>query len=154
MRNKARVEASIANAYLVEEASNFCSYYFEDHIHTKQRSIPRNFMGRDDNVNSDNPELLSIFKYAGRPFGKKSSRFLESNEYDAAHLYVLHNCAEVANTYIKLFIDDLRARYIRISAAEINRRLEVEFPSWFKSYVSIRMFNSLQRYKLEFYFCK
>ena len=31
--NKARVDSSICNAYLVEEASNFCSYYFESHVH-------------------------------------------------------------------------------------------------------------------------
>lgn len=35
VRNKARVEGSIVNAYLVEEASNFCLYYFEGHVITR-----------------------------------------------------------------------------------------------------------------------
>ena len=45
MKNKARVEGSICNAYLVEEASLFCSYYFEEHVHTRHRRhrrVPRN----------------------------------------------------------------------------------------------------------------
>ena len=32
MTNKAKVEGSICNAYLVEEATSFCSYYFEDYV--------------------------------------------------------------------------------------------------------------------------
>ena len=32
IKNKAHLESSICNAYLVEEASVFCSYYFEDHV--------------------------------------------------------------------------------------------------------------------------
>ena len=42
MENKARVEGSICNAYLVEEASLFCSYYFEELVHTRHRKVPRN----------------------------------------------------------------------------------------------------------------
>ena len=37
--NKARIEGSICNAYLLEEISNFCSLYFEDHIDTKAKSL-------------------------------------------------------------------------------------------------------------------
>ena len=42
MKNMARVEGSICNAYLVEEASLFCSYYFEEHVHTRHRRVTRN----------------------------------------------------------------------------------------------------------------
>ena len=42
MKNKARVEGSICNAYLVEEASLFCSYYFEEHVHIRHRRVLRN----------------------------------------------------------------------------------------------------------------
>ncbi|XP_057775147.1 uncharacterized protein LOC130994128 [Salvia miltiorrhiza] len=35
VKNKAKVEGSITNAYLVEEATTFCSYYFKDHVKTK-----------------------------------------------------------------------------------------------------------------------
>ena len=42
MKNKARVEGSICNAYLVEATSLFCSYYFEEHVHTRNKGVPRN----------------------------------------------------------------------------------------------------------------
>ncbi|KAJ8771158.1 hypothetical protein K2173_023483 [Erythroxylum novogranatense] len=37
VKNKARVEGSICNAYLVEEASTFCGHYFEPHVRTRAR---------------------------------------------------------------------------------------------------------------------
>lgn len=94
VRNEDRIDGSIANAYLAEECSNFCSYYFEDRIRPRQPAIPRNHDGQRHNIEED-PEILDVFKYAGRPFGESKTRFLAANEYTAAHLYVLHNCKEV-----------------------------------------------------------
>ncbi|KAJ8755630.1 hypothetical protein K2173_022225 [Erythroxylum novogranatense] len=51
VKNKARVEGSICNAYLVEEASTFCGYYFEPHVNTRARKVPRN----DDGGRTKNP---------------------------------------------------------------------------------------------------
>ena len=42
------MESSICNAYLVEEASMFYSYYFEDHVQTKERTVPQNYEGGGD----------------------------------------------------------------------------------------------------------
>ncbi|KAL6523053.1 hypothetical protein OROMI_031401 [Orobanche minor] len=53
VKNKARVEGSIANAFLMDEASMFCSYYFEEHVRTKARSVPRN---DDECANEDKHE--------------------------------------------------------------------------------------------------
>ena len=64
------MESSICNAYLVEEASVFYSYYFEDHVQTKARTMPRNYEGGGDNIPSEDPLYLSIFKYSGRPLGR------------------------------------------------------------------------------------
>lgn len=94
VRNKAKVEGSICNAYLVEEASSFCSYYFEDHVMTKRRHVPRNLYNREDMID-EHEENLSIFKYPGRAFGKAKTRFLDDKEFKAAHSYVLLNCTEV-----------------------------------------------------------
>ncbi|KAK6123870.1 hypothetical protein DH2020_042384 [Rehmannia glutinosa] len=99
VKNKAKVEGSISNAYLVEEASSFCSYYFEDHVSTKHRNVPRNYDGRGDIVN-DHEENISVFKHQGRAFGKEKTRYMTDNEYKAAHIYVLLNCSEV-NPYIE-----------------------------------------------------
>ena len=94
IRNKARVEGSISNAYLVEEASLFCSHYFEDHVNTRHRKVPRN----DDGGRYRGEEYegnLSIFTQPGRAFGKSKSRFLTEEEYAIAQSYVLLNSTEV-----------------------------------------------------------
>ena len=40
VRNKAKVEGLICNAYLVEEASAFCAHYFEPQVYTRHRKVP------------------------------------------------------------------------------------------------------------------
>lgn len=90
MKNKAKVEASICNAYLVEEVSSFCTHYFEPHIKTKSRRVERN-----DDGGAISPSTISTFKYLGRPSGSSKTRFLTDQEYDAAALYILLNTEEV-----------------------------------------------------------
>ncbi|KAK6115444.1 hypothetical protein DH2020_007713 [Rehmannia glutinosa] len=93
VKNKAKVEGSISNAYLVEEASSFCSYYFEDHVSTKHRNVPRN-----DDIHADvddHEENISVFKHPGKAFGKEKMRFINDEEYKAARIYILLNCDEV-----------------------------------------------------------
>ena len=53
---------SICNAYLVEEASNFCSYYFEPHAYKKSGRVPHN---DDDGDVEEVKGTLSIFKHLG-----------------------------------------------------------------------------------------
>ena len=97
IRNKARVEGSIANAYLIEEASTFCSYYFEPHVHTRRRKVSRN----DDGGNVDFVEgNLSVFTYPGRAYDTCKRRPLDYQEYKAAQSYIILNCAEV-QPYVK-----------------------------------------------------
>ncbi|MQL86093.1 hypothetical protein Taro_018624 [Colocasia esculenta] len=50
VRNKAQVEGSITQAYLIEEISNFCSMYFDTEIRTRCTQPPRNDDGGDSNV--------------------------------------------------------------------------------------------------------
>nr|GMD12815.1 uncharacterized protein LOC109168299 [Ipomoea batatas] len=64
VKNKAKVKGSISNAYLVEEASSFCLYYFEDHVSTKHRNVPRNADTSEYAVD-EHEETLSIFKSPG-----------------------------------------------------------------------------------------
>ncbi|GKD63878.1 transposon-like protein, partial [Tanacetum coccineum] len=42
VKNKARVESSICEAYIMEEISNFCTHYFESHVETNSRRVGRN----------------------------------------------------------------------------------------------------------------
>ena len=92
MKNKSRVEGSIDNAYLVEESSTFCSHYFEAHVYTRMRKMPRNDDGGEVESNSD---LWSIFASPGRPYSKVGKRYLTDQEYHAAQTYILLNCVEI-----------------------------------------------------------
>lgn len=99
IKNKAHVEGSMANAYLTEEASLFCSHYFEPHVHTRHRKIGRNDDGGGD-IDTI-PGNLQIFSNPGRSYGKCTRRRLDEQEYIAAHSYILINCAEIEN-YVRL----------------------------------------------------
>ena len=104
VRNKAKVEGSICNAYLVEEASSFCSHYFEPHVYTRHRKVPRNDDGEiAEGVNIDGN--LSIFTYPGRTMGRSRSRFLTEDEMHAAQKYILLNCTEVVPYVRYLFLN-------------------------------------------------
>lgn len=89
--NKAKVEGSISEAYIIEEISNFCSHYFEPHIQTRRTKVPRN----DDGGFVDAEGRLSVFTRPGRAFGKSWTRYLTDEEIHAVEIYVLLNCIEV-----------------------------------------------------------
>ncbi|XP_019266148.1 PREDICTED: uncharacterized protein LOC109243643 [Nicotiana attenuata] len=77
--------------------------------------------------------MLSIFKHAGRSFGKKKPRRLDDKEYHAARTYVLLNCDEV-KPYIRIYEDTLREIQPNIQNSEIDAKLETEFATWFEKY--------------------
>ena len=101
VKNKARVEGSTSNAYLLEEVSTFGSYYFEDHASTKIKNEPRNYGGECSSGAVEDSDVLSIFKETGCPLGNMSVRYLDNTEYKVAQTYILLNYPEVTNTYIK-----------------------------------------------------
>ncbi|XP_021603863.1 uncharacterized protein LOC110608886 [Manihot esculenta] len=59
VKNKARVEGSICNAYLVEEVGAFSAHCFEAHVMTRHRKVPRNLheFVSDDDI----PEVKTYF---------------------------------------------------------------------------------------------
>ena len=93
VRNKAKVEGSICIAYLVEEASAFCAHYFEPHVRTRHRKVPRNYDGGMGMAQYDGS--LSIFTCPGRTLGKEKIKYLTEEDYSAAQMYILLNCPEV-----------------------------------------------------------
>ncbi|KAL6526155.1 hypothetical protein OROMI_029795 [Orobanche minor] len=130
VKNKNRVEGSIANAYLMEEASSFCSYYFEEHVGTKARNVPRN----EDVDEDDREDIISLFRQSGRAFGKKKTRYLTNNEYNGARACVLLNCDEVS-PFNRIYYEHVRRGEPNISDAERDKKAGTEFPEWFKQYV-------------------
>jgi len=61
VKNKAYVEASICEAYIVEEISTFISYYFKPHLKTRINRVSR----YDDGGEVPSSENLSIFSNTG-----------------------------------------------------------------------------------------
>ncbi|XP_074577237.1 uncharacterized protein LOC141833653 [Curcuma longa] len=126
VKNKAHVEASIVNAYIVEEVTTFASYYFEPHVKSKRQRPGRNDEGPID----QNLKSFSIFNYLGRPSGQCKERYLTGQELRAAQTYILLNCPEVT-PYFEIF----QQLYSEMSAQDFDRYCDEEFAPWFKSYV-------------------
>jgi hypothetical protein len=68
VKNKASVEGSICNAYLVEEVSTFFSYYFDSHVQTRHIRVARNEEIATDQTADEH--LLLIFGSRERSLGK------------------------------------------------------------------------------------
>ena len=93
VKNKAHVEASICEAYIVEEISTFILYYFEPHMRTRINRIPRHDNGGEVPSSGN----LLIFSNTRRPTPKNDvrGRYLSKIEFKQAHNYVLFNCDEL-----------------------------------------------------------
>ncbi|GLT29807.1 hypothetical protein SLA2020_046510 [Shorea laevis] len=91
MKNRACLEASICESYIISEITNFISCYFDDGVHSTVDQPPRNIVvGFDDNSGR------SIFKCVGKPIGSKiGRRCLMVKECKATSYYVLMNCEEL-----------------------------------------------------------
>jgi hypothetical protein len=88
--NKAKIEASIAEATLTEEVANFTTKYYDDNIPTVHNPLPR--------YNAANPEglsQLSIFiGLGGKTSGSKREK-IPKPAVEAIHAYVLRTMDEV-----------------------------------------------------------
>ena len=92
--NKARVEGSIRNAYLVKETTTFCSYYFEQHIADEFVNVERNVVS-EELLEGVDPNNLSVFTFTGKPVEASYKRHLNNDEVRFMQTYVLCNCPEV-----------------------------------------------------------
>jgi len=92
--NKARVEASICEAYLTEEATTFASYYFPS-AEFPCRISRRGRIDDHDESAISNADQISIFNYPGRLRGVLPSVWLADRDFNAAKLYILQNTDEV-----------------------------------------------------------
>ena len=90
MRNKARPEGSIAEAYTVNEALMFCSMYLRG-IETRFSRVERN----DDDREKQARGHLPIFSQQARPIGGRQLVQLSKEELEKAHWYVINNCHEL-----------------------------------------------------------
>ncbi|KAL5728763.1 hypothetical protein ACHQM5_001808 [Ranunculus cassubicifolius] len=91
VRNKARPEGSIAEAYVDSECLTFCSMYLQG-IETRFNREERNFDGGE---NKDVPSL-PVFAQSVRPLGAYKITTMDLKDYNKAHYFVLNNVDEVA----------------------------------------------------------
>ena len=88
VRNKARPEGSIAEAYIADECLTFCSRY----LHRAETRFNRLERNEDDGHRQD--KGLTIFMKMGNPLGQGTIKVLSHEDWKRAHLYVLRNCDE------------------------------------------------------------
>jgi hypothetical protein len=96
VRNKARVEGSIVEAYLVEETTNFLSLYFSPKAHSVRNKAPR----YDDGASSFVPACeFDIFQCPGRCISPRGYQTLTREEYKVALYYILTDIPEMDDIF-------------------------------------------------------
>jgi hypothetical protein len=87
-RNKGKIEASIAEAFILEEMSNFTTTYYGDNLPSMYNPPPH--------YNADkNPSNLSLFKGQLGRASVSSTKTLKNEEWCSIMLYVSTNLDEV-----------------------------------------------------------
>ncbi|XP_056698101.1 uncharacterized protein [Spinacia oleracea] len=100
--NKARVEGSICNAYLLEEITNFCSLYFEEDVNCKVKDLGLGTcVDNESNIDPDLPEMFSSI--IGHSSSEGQFCYLDEKDYKVAHRYVLSNC-EILQQYQRDYV--------------------------------------------------
>jgi hypothetical protein len=95
VRNRAHLKGCIAEGYIANECSNFCSMYL--------RGIEIRWNHEERNVDSGvegTEQRLDVFSQPVRPFGAASTVILDYNEFAKARWYVLSNYNDTAS-YMK-----------------------------------------------------
>ena len=86
--NKARIEASVAEAYLREEVANFTTLYYKPNLPSNQNPLPR--------YNADeNESTLGLFQGQLGSASGSTVMILTNKEWRSIMLYVLNNVTEV-----------------------------------------------------------
>ncbi|XP_073051313.1 uncharacterized protein [Primulina eburnea] len=131
VRNKARVEGSICNAYFVKEAAIFCQHYFSESTASRRRKTGE---ARESTyVDTDDSELLSIFRNRGKKIGAAKSRWLSNEEYHAISTYVLHNCNEI-KPFVSMYENNVRMTYPDMDDASVEAYIQTNLFQWFRQY--------------------
>ena len=87
-KNKCKIEASIAEAYILEEVSNFTSKYYADNLPSVHNPLPRYNTAESNST-------LSLFRGQLGSASAATIKTLDIQEWRAIMLYVLTNLSEV-----------------------------------------------------------
>ncbi|KAL4578884.1 hypothetical protein LXL04_015015 [Taraxacum kok-saghyz] len=135
VRNKAKVEGSIVQSYLVKELATYCSLYFEPTIETRHNREPRNFAS-DHPIPSSTNARLSVFVFPSRRLFAKggTQRVMGDQELHKAHTYILLNCVEI-HPYVDMFDELAQEEYSNEPNELIESLRDRYFADWFQKHV-------------------
>ncbi|KAI5350980.1 hypothetical protein L3X38_003871 [Prunus dulcis] len=121
VRNRAKPEGSIIEAWVQYESLTFCGMYLKD-VETVFNRPQRNNDGGMRN------EKLSVFAQSARPFGDPGrGESFSRNDMEVAHWFVLNNCDE-----IMAYLDEHEQMMKREHPSHLVARKHRElFPQWF-----------------------
>ena len=138
-RNKAKIEASVAEACILEEVSNFTTTYYSENLPSVHNPPPRYNA-------SEGESNLSLFRGQLGSASGSTSKMLTNDEWRNIMLYVLTNLNEV-QTYIGQFIRQFwneprrepTAQECDILVSQGAGEGRPNFISWFKQKVMYRL---------------
>ncbi|KAF5450443.1 hypothetical protein F2P56_030797 [Juglans regia] len=126
VKNKARPEGSIAEAYIHIECLTFCSMYLHD-IETRFNREDRNIDGLPDDEGRDG---FSVFTQKFPPLGISTQLQLDDKLFKSARWYILNNCTEIA-TYLDEHYNTCKEKHPN----SIDQTHSQQFPRWLKKRV-------------------
>ena len=94
--NKAKIEASIAEAVILEEVSDLRTSYYPDHVPHLHNKVPR--------YNIEEPKYqprLDLFNAQGGRAGASKSYNMPRQEWEDLMFYILHNIKEVEEVWMR-----------------------------------------------------
>ncbi|KAL3633647.1 hypothetical protein CASFOL_022409 [Castilleja foliolosa] len=124
VRNKARSEGSVAEAYIAKECLTFCSMYL--------KGIETRFNREDRNNDIELDDSLSIFSQKCRPVGSTTYMNLSVEELKALTWFVFQNCEEV-EPFLKMHKEEL----VVDGCINLEREHKEKFSAWFKKHLII-----------------
>ncbi|CAM8992321.1 unnamed protein product [Rhodiola kirilowii] len=130
VKNKARVEGSIAEQYTEEELVNFCSLYFESDVYTVHNQLRRNEVASS----TTDSNLLEAYTYPVKLYSPEKDRYLDDDELKIIENYVLLNMPEVA-PFLEAFEALVYASYPSTTAEEMESLTKKKFKRWFRKKV-------------------
>ncbi|MFS8034398.1 hypothetical protein Hanom_Chr17g01580711 [Helianthus anomalus] len=131
IRNFARPDGSITEAYVVDEVVTFLSRYVDD-IETRFNRAERNW-----DVTTTKHEM-DLFNNKVRTLG--ASKFGQLGEYlEVVQWYIYNNCGVELDSYLKEHKQALSSRGIR--ETNLDTIQKQEFPFWFKNKMALLRVN-------------
>nr|XP_028945749.1 uncharacterized protein LOC114820039 [Malus domestica] len=126
VRNKAKPEGSLVEAWVAYESLTFCAMYLED----VETAFNRSQSNNDGGVRK---EKLSVFAQIARPFGDHvKDELFTKKDMEVAHWFILNNCDE-ALPYLEEHEQLMKPEHPSHLYAKKHRDL---FPSWFHAHMN------------------